>query len=184
MSELIERDAVLQTLRERLRSAATAGHVIWVAGEAGVGKTSVLRQLAADHPIDAVWWGACDALQTPHPLAPLHDIARDAETRFAAALAGPRNALFEAVLDELRFAAEPKLVVVEDAHWADDATLDFIKFLGRRIERTHALLAVSYRDGSSSQPPTTPSDWRAAVGVCDTHRLAASVAHSGGTACA
>ena len=146
MNDLIERDAVLHTLHERVRSAATAGHVVWVAGEAGVGKTSVLRQLAADHPIDTVWWGACDALQTPHPLAPLHDIARDARTRFAAALAGPRNALFEAVLDELCFAAEPMLVVIEDAHWADDATLDFIKFLGRRIGRTHALLAVSYRD--------------------------------------
>ena len=146
MNELLERDAVLQTLHERLRSAATAGHAAWVAGEAGVGKTSVLRRLAADHPADAVWWGACDALQTPHPLAPLHDIGRDAGARFAAALGGPRGALFEAVLDELRFAVGPVLVVIEDAHWADDATLDFIKFLGRRIERTRALLAVSYRD--------------------------------------
>ena len=146
MNELIERDAVLRTLHERMRSAVAAGHVAWVAGEAGVGKTSVLRRLAADQPVGTVWWGACDALQTPHPLAPLHDMGRDAGTRFAAALAGPRTTLFEAVLDELRFAAQPTLVVIEDAHWADDATLDFIKFLGRRIERTRAVLAVSFRD--------------------------------------
>lgn len=154
MNELIERDAVLQTLHERMRLAATAGHVTWVAGEAGVGKTSVLRRLAAGQPAGAVWWGACDALQTPHPLAPLYDIGRDAGTRFAAAVAGPRATLFEAVLDELRFAAQPILVVIEDAHWADDATLDFIKFLGRRIERTRALLAVSFRDDevSASHP--------------------------------
>jgi predicted ATPase len=50
------------------------------------------------------------------------------------------------VLDELRLAAAPVLVVIEDAHWADDATLDLLKFLGRRIERTRALLAVSFRD--------------------------------------
>ncbi len=146
MSELLEREAVLQTLREHLQSATTTGHVAWVGGEAGVGKTSVLRRLASDHPTDSVWWGACDALQTPNPLAPLQDIARDSRTRFAAALGGPRSALFEAVLDELRFAAGPVLVVIEDAHWADDATLDFIKFLGRRIGRTRALLAVSFRD--------------------------------------
>jgi hypothetical protein len=53
----------------------------------------------------AVWWGACDALQTPHPLAPLLDIARETDTRFAPYLDGPRHALFEAVLDELRSGA-------------------------------------------------------------------------------
>jgi DNA-binding CsgD family transcriptional regulator len=100
--------------------------------------------------VQAVWWGACDALQTPHPLAPLLDIAYERRPRFAAALEGPRAGLFEAVLDELRLAAEPMLVVVEDAHWADDATLDWLKHLGRRIERTRALLAISYRDDEVS----------------------------------
>ena len=142
--DLIEREAVLQTMRARLGEAASSGHVALVAGEAGIGKTSVLQALAAAHP--SVWWGACDALQTPHPLAPLLDIARLGDVRFADRLAGPRPALFEAVLDELRLAAVPVLVVIEDAHWADDATLDLIKFLGRRIDRTRALLVVSYRD--------------------------------------
>jgi predicted ATPase len=142
--ELVERESVLRSLREQLASAAAGGRVALVAGEAGIGKTSVLRALAAGH--DNVWWGACDALQTPHPLAPLLDMAREGKPRFAAHLAGPRPALFEAVLDELRLAAAPVLVVIEDAHWADDATLDLLKFLGRRIERTKALLAVSYRD--------------------------------------
>jgi DNA-binding CsgD family transcriptional regulator len=141
---LVERDAVLQTLRECLGRASSGGQVALVAGEAGVGKTSVLRALAHGH--DSVWWGACDALQTPHPLAPLLDIARECSPRFAACLNGPRPALFEAVLDELRAATAPLLVVIEDAHWADEATLDLIKFVGRRIERTHALLAVSFRD--------------------------------------
>ena len=131
-------------LRQRLQAASVRGHVVLVAGEAGIGKTSVLRTLADQH--GAVWWGACDALQTPHPLAPLLDIARESGARFADRLAGPRPALFEAVLDELRLAATPVLVVIEDAHWADDATLDLLKFLGRRIEGTRALLVVSFRD--------------------------------------
>lgn len=146
--QLIERDATLSRLQTLLRGAAAAGHVALVGAEAGAGKTSVLRALAAAHAAagGTVWWGACDALDTPHPLAPLLDVAREAAPRFAAQLGGPRPALFDAVLDELRQAAGPLLWVVEDAHWADDATLDLLRFVGRRIERTRALLAVSYRD--------------------------------------
>ncbi len=119
-----------------------------LSGEAGIGKTSLLRALATGAQSSSpVWWGACDALQTPHPLAPLLDMARNAPgTGFATRLDGPRGALFEAVLAELQATQRPVLMVVEDAHWADDATLDLLKFIGRRIQSTHALLAVSYRD--------------------------------------
>jgi DNA-binding CsgD family transcriptional regulator len=146
MDALVERDDALCTLRERLHAAAGGGRLALVCGEAGIGKTSLLRELAASHPAASVWWGACDALQTPHPLGPLLDIARDASPLFARCLAGPRPALFGAVLAELSAVATPLLMVVEDAHWADEATLDLIKFLGRRIERTHALLVVTFRD--------------------------------------
>jgi DNA-binding CsgD family transcriptional regulator/tetratricopeptide (TPR) repeat protein len=144
---LVEREEALRALDAALAGVdSDGGRIVLVAGEAGVGKTSVLRVFARSRPAQSVWWGACDALQTPHPLGPLLDIARERRPRFAAALDGPRPALFEAVLDELRQAAQPMLVVVEDAHWADDATLDWLKHLGRRIDRTRALLAISYRD--------------------------------------
>jgi hypothetical protein len=104
-----------------------------------------------------LWWGACDALQTTHPLAPLHEIARDADVRFGALLhaEGGRAALFDAVLGELRRAAGPTLVVIEDAQWADDATRDLVHFVGRRIERTPTVLALSFRDGevNAAHPP-------------------------------
>lgn len=147
MTELVERDAALHTLRTALHGAAHgSGRTALVAGEAGVGKTSLLRVLAKDHAVagGSVWWGGCDALETPHALGPLLDIAREQRPRFAAALGGPRPVLFDAVLEELRTA--PHLMVVEDAHWADEATLDLLKFLGRRIARTPSLLVVSYRD--------------------------------------
>ncbi|HQR77533.1 MAG TPA: AAA family ATPase, partial [Burkholderiaceae bacterium] len=147
MMELVEREQALQSLRTGLQEAVVHGRVALVAGEAGIGKTSVLRAAAREHAgRGPVWWGICDALETPSPLAPLLDIARESKPRFAPLLSGPRPALFEAVLDELRRAAAPVLVVIEDAHWADDATLDLLKFLGRRIDRTHAVLAISYRD--------------------------------------
>ncbi len=145
--DLVEREAALQALEACLHEVSTqAGRIALVAGEAGIGKTSLLRAFARSHPQTPLWWGACDALQTPHPLAPLLDMAREAQPRFAAHLNGPRPALFDAVLDDLRLAPAPVIVVVEDAHWADDATLDWLKFLGRRIERTKALLLISYRD--------------------------------------
>ena len=148
MTNLVEREPALHTLKSLLDGARTQGHVVLVAGEAGIGKTSVLRAAAAAHRAAGgeVWWGACDALETPLPLAPLLDMARGTAARFAAKKDGPRPALFEAVLDDLRLADGALLVVVEDAHWADDATLDLLKYLGRRIERTRAVLAVSYRD--------------------------------------
>jgi DNA-binding CsgD family transcriptional regulator/tetratricopeptide (TPR) repeat protein len=146
---LVERGDALAVLEAVLREVGEGqGRIVLVAGEAGIGKTSVLRDFAAAHRQTPLWWGACDALQTPHPLAPLHDIARDADVRFAALLhgGGARAALFDAVLGELRRAPAPLLVVIEDAHWADDATLDLIRFVGRRIERTKALLSLSFRD--------------------------------------
>jgi hypothetical protein len=93
-----------------------------------------------------VLWGACDDLFTPRPLAPLLDIAREAEGPLLEAVRAKadRDTLFSAALDE--FEVKPTLVVFEDLHWADEATLDFLKFVGRRIARTRAMLIVTYRD--------------------------------------
>ena len=150
--ELIERDEALASLLSRWQEAAAgAGHMVWLAGEAGIGKTSVLRAFAARAAADGparLWWGACDALQTPHPLAPLHDMARDAQPGWRPLLAdsAARAALFEAVLDDLRSSRTPTLLVFEDLHWADDATLDLLLFLGRRVLRAPCLILGSFRD--------------------------------------
>ena len=135
---LLERQPALTALQALLAAAPAQGAVALVAGEAGVGKSSLLRAAARAHAAagGTVWWGACDALQTPHPLAPLLDIARECAPAWAAALEGPRPALFAGVVEALRQAQPPVLVVIEDVHWADDATLDLLKHLGRRIERT------------------------------------------------
>ncbi|MEO8653822.1 MAG: AAA family ATPase, partial [Ramlibacter sp.] len=147
--ELAEREAVLRQLHEALLRAVRTctGHTVFVSGEAGIGKTRVLNALADLRGNATLWWGACDALETPHPLAPLQDIARSRDVRFRALL-GPdaaRPTLFEGVLSELQHGG-PTLLVIEDLHWADEATLDLIRFLGRRIDRAPCLLAITYRD--------------------------------------
>jgi len=145
--DLLERERSLADLTDWLRSAGQQGGCIaLLAGEAGIGKTTVLQEFARQQTGVRVLWGACDALFTPRPLAPLHDIARQTRGALAAAIASGADvaAIFAAAYNEL--AAEHALVVFEDMHWADEATFDLFKFLGRRIRRTRALLVASYRD--------------------------------------
>lgn len=145
--ELLEREALLVALSEWLSSANREGGLtVLIAGEAGMGKTALLREFSRRQSEVRVLWGSCDALITPRPLGPLHDIARQTQGPLLAALhsASSPDAIFTATLDE--FERTKTLVVIEDVHWADEATLDLLKFLGRRIHRTHVLLAVTFRD--------------------------------------
>jgi DNA-binding CsgD family transcriptional regulator/tetratricopeptide (TPR) repeat protein len=150
---LVERESPLDILGSLLADAAAGqGHTVLVCGEAGIGKTSVLKQVAEEHPAISLWWGGCDALETPHPLAPLRDIARNVGASFRAMLetATNRTDRFEAVIAALQ-ANGPTLMVIEDAHWADESTLDLIKFIGRRIDAMPVLLAITYRDDEVGQ---------------------------------
>lgn len=147
--ELLERGEESATLDGCLADAAGgAGRLVLLAGEAGVGKTSVARSFCDRHRDRArIWRGTCDALATPSPLAPLRDIARDHD-EVADLLVGdqPRHQLFAGVLDALVSPLQPVVVVVDDVHWADEATLDLLRYLGRRIVGTHAVVVVAYRD--------------------------------------
>jgi len=145
---LLERDGALRLLDECARSAAAgAGRLVLVGGEAGIGKSALLQAFVQRQPKARILWGACDALTTPRPLGPLHDIALQVKgPLLAAVLAGAdRHVLFTGVIDELQRGGHT-LVLIEDAHWADEATLDFIKFLGRRIDRLSASVVLTYRD--------------------------------------
>lgn len=143
---MLEREHSLADLSQWLVTARVAGLIALVWGEAGVGKTTLLQEFARRQREVRVLWGSCDALFTPRPLAPLHDIARQTPGPLLTALTSgaSRDVIFSLTLDELERA--PALLVFEDMHWADDATLDLLKYLGRRIERTHSLLVLTYRD--------------------------------------
>lgn len=147
--DLIERDVSIRTLLDCLALAGSgSGQTVLISGEAGIGKTSLLRALADLRGDARIWWGACDALRTPHPLAPLYDIARSADVSFGTQLRGEgsRAALFESVIGELKQSRTPTIFVIDDAHWADEATMDLMKFLGRRIDGVSCVLAIAYRD--------------------------------------
>jgi DNA-binding CsgD family transcriptional regulator/tetratricopeptide (TPR) repeat protein len=144
--DLLERDELLASLRAELRTAGSTGAIAFLEGESGVGKTSVVRALAADLPRAVrLLWGACDALSTPRPLGPLLDMASGGARRVAQALdaGSASHALYAALLADLQ---TPSLAVIEDAHWADEATLDLLRFVGRRASQTRSLLLVTMRD--------------------------------------
>ncbi|HFQ93545.1 MAG TPA: ATP-binding protein, partial [Anaerolineae bacterium] len=143
--ELFERDAPLRELETALQEAVGGnGRIVLISGEAGIGKTSLVEHFAQNQTCRALW-GMCDALFTPRPLGPLYDIAGQAGGELAVLLQGEidRTALFAACLQVLQ---TPGIVLFEDIHWADEATLDLLKFLGRRIQRTRTLLIATYRD--------------------------------------
>jgi DNA-binding CsgD family transcriptional regulator/tetratricopeptide (TPR) repeat protein len=147
--ELWERRAALDLLEQLLRDSRGGGLVALVGGEAGIGKSALVAEFARRCGDRArVLWGACDQLVTPRALGPLHDIGRQTGGPLAERLAdaASQEQLFAAFLDELVEPGPSPVVVVEDAHWADEATLDWLSFLGRRIARIPALLVVTYRD--------------------------------------
>ncbi len=153
---LLEREGLLAQLHDHWSQArAGLGRLVFVEGEAGIGKTTVLRAFAsALRAHTPVYWGACEAMATPRPLGALDDIAIDSGGRIAVAHdgGGERHRLFVAFIDLL--AQRPALAVFEDVHWADEATLDLLRYAGRRIERTRSLLVASFRNDEVT--PTHP----------------------------
>ena len=153
---LLERDPALAQLESALAEAAEGhGAVALVSGEAGIGKTSLVARFAGDRAASArVLWGACDDLAVARPLGPFLDIASGDAPELGEALRAPgRIDAFAAVLAELG-RERPTLCVIEDAHWADEATLDLLMFLARRIDRAATLLAITFRD--DELPPDHP----------------------------
>jgi tetratricopeptide (TPR) repeat protein len=148
MSGLVERGRELEELGGWLAEVTGGrGRLVLVAGEAGVGETSLVEVLCASDPhVRRVAWGACDAMLTPRPLGPLFDLARGFGGELAELLTegAERERVLGALLDELG-RQRPTVLVIEDVHWADEATLDLVRFLARRVGATGAMVLVTHR---------------------------------------
>jgi DNA-binding CsgD family transcriptional regulator/tetratricopeptide (TPR) repeat protein len=140
---LVERDSLLAELVAALDEALEGtGRVVFVGGEAGVGKTTLVRELAASaRSRCAVRIGGADNVTTADALAAFQDAVPEIGEKLATG--GDRIRLFRALRDAV--AADPGLLVLEDVHWADEATLDALRYLARRIEGLPALILATYR---------------------------------------
>jgi DNA-binding CsgD family transcriptional regulator/tetratricopeptide (TPR) repeat protein len=150
MVMLLERDPQLQELRGAMAEAATGpGLVVLVTGEPGIGKSTLVRAFLGElAPGSRVFVGACDDLTTPRALGPFRDAVRWRGGPLADALvdSGNREGVFNAVIEELSHPRDVSVLVIEDMHWADDATLDVLQYVVRRIESVRALLVLTFRD--------------------------------------
>jgi DNA-binding CsgD family transcriptional regulator len=172
--KLVGRAAELEQM-EKLLGDAEAGQpvVLLISGDAGVGKTRLLTELAARAAARGftVLSGRCAELADSVPYLPLADALRSATSGpLAEALATrpvlarllpdqeiirqpgdvpglAQHQLFGAVLGMLAelAGARPVLLVLEDLHWADRSTRDLVTFLSRVLRDERIALAVSYR---------------------------------------
>jgi len=136
-------------LGELLAEAGTSGgKVVLVRGEAGIGKSALVRAFleSTAHKADT-HIGFCDDLQTPQPFGPLWDVARDEPALHRALKDTDRQAVLEALVDLLSVSRSLAVLAIEDTQWSDEATLDAIKYVGRRIDGTRGLLILTYRVG-------------------------------------
>jgi DNA-binding CsgD family transcriptional regulator/tetratricopeptide (TPR) repeat protein len=146
---LLERSDPLETLSRLLAEVASSsgGRLVLIRGEAGIGKTALVERFCDEQQGLRILRGACDALFTPRPLGPFLDIAHavGAELQRLATSNPKPYELATALLGELA-SATVTILVVEDAHSADEATVDVLRIVARRIASCPALIVVTLRD--------------------------------------
>src|SRR5437763_8383984 len=143
---LVERADFLASLRELLAEALGGeGRLVFLGGEAGVGKTTLAAALASDVAEPAVRRGSCDNVTTAEALGPI----LDALPELTAIVDLSRLRLFQRVRQTL--SESPALLLLEDVHWADEATLDVLRFLGRRLAGARLMILATFRSEEVGQ---------------------------------
>ena len=149
---LTERGHELDLLATRAADAyAGRGGAVTVCGESGAGKTSFVEEFVAGLTDGRrVLWGICDPLSTPRPLGPLHDLAHEFSPATQELLRSSNLPydIFVAVFEELR--SRPSVLVLDDLQWADQGTIDLLRFLLRRAPQSHLLIVGIVRDDEVS----------------------------------
>lgn len=143
---LVEREEQLEALQSVIAGSDDAGKVVLLSGEAGFGKTSILKVAldALDHR-HTVLFSACEPVGIPVAFAPLFDLldAFPADLRQDLRNGSSRSVVHAGMLDLLK--NDHVVLVIDDLHWGDEATMGLIRYLGRRISATNSTLIATYR---------------------------------------
>ena len=151
---MLERDDELARLQYLFEQASLGfGHLIFIGGEAGAGKSLLVQTFTDSIATRAqILIGWCDPVLPPRPAGPLVDMARGFGDPVLSILRQEsRPGLFGAVYADLAAAQRPTVLILEDVHWADETTLDLLRFLGRRLGTAPALVLATYRDDETGR---------------------------------
>jgi len=155
---LIGRNAELGQLESLVRECLGGrGRTALVSGEAGVGKSAAIRdfvQRARGLGVRA-FTGECTEIDARRPFGPFMDIARAANRLSSLPVAPPDAAaagadryrlhsFFTSLLADLS-SERPIIIVIEDLHWADEASLELFPHLARKLRGAALLLVGTYR---------------------------------------
>ena len=138
--DLVERDSELQVLHRVLsRLAHGSGSGVAVVGEPGAGKSALVDAACSRQEGLRVLRGRCDPLGTPRPLGPFRDLLQLAPRLTGGSLPEECEEVYDAL------SSEPTVLVVEDLHWVDAASVEVLRFLLRRVAATPLAVVVTYR---------------------------------------
>jgi DNA-binding CsgD family transcriptional regulator len=150
-AELLEREAPLRALDAALDDAAAGrGSAVLIGGEPGIGKSALVTSFATGvAAATRVLLGICDDLAIPRPLGPFRDLADDLPPAVTEALADgrPPGEFATLLVRELRRGPAPTALIVEDVHWADQATTDALTIVARRLAELPVVLVLTLRPG-------------------------------------
>ncbi len=183
---LLEREDQLAALAAaRDEAAAGRGSAVLVSGEPGIGKTALLTRFAGE--LDGgtrLSWGNCDDLAIPRPLGPFRDIAGFPSLERALVSDAPAHGVHAALLEDLAAGPAPTVLVIEDVHWADQATLDAIAVVGRRVRSLPVLMVLTFRSGELGPSHPLPAALDALRGSVSHYLQLAPLSRSAVTALA
>jgi DNA-binding CsgD family transcriptional regulator len=160
----VGRDRELRILRDALaRAQQGRGSLVLISGEAGIGKTTLVQTIVAEAratealvligqafdlsatPPYGPWLELTDRFPEDPDLPELPEVLRR-----GTGIGDLTNQLelFELAREFLQSAAQvkPLVIVIEDVHWADRASLDLLRFLARHIDNQRILIIATYRD--------------------------------------
>jgi DNA-binding NarL/FixJ family response regulator len=163
-STLVGRDRELRVLRDALELSLQAqGSLVLVSGEAGIGKTTLVKSLAAEAREQGVLvlTGQAFDLSTTPPYGPwleltdrfpndsdLPELPEVLKRGTGVGELANQLALFETVREFLQLVAQmrPLVLVLEDMHWADRDSLDLLRYIARHVTDHRILIVSTYRD--------------------------------------
>jgi predicted ATPase len=153
-----EREHQLEVLRSAVERARTGhGSVLLLTGETGLGKTTLLKALAAEvRDVVRVLAGGCDDLGEPRRLGALRDAGVEVGGDYPSLLG--------------RLGAEPTVLMIDDVQWADDATLDLLGYLARRVHDQPLAVVLALRD--DAWLPQQVRRWLGSLATAGLQRLA------------